>query len=87
MVSASVPGVFSWRYLLSFCAACVKSRSSIALYRFHIFSDLCPTIFMAVAVSTPALRRFVEAQWRRSWNRKSVIPASFSAVLKDRLIR
>ena len=28
------------------------------MYRFHIFSDLCPTIFIAVAVSTPALCRF-----------------------------
>ncbi len=40
---------------------CTASTSSPKLW---------PTIFMAVAVSTPALRRFVEAQWCRLWNRK-----------------
>ena len=44
----------------------IKSFSSIELYRFHIFSDLWPTIFIAVALSTPARRRFVDAQWRKS---------------------
>jgi len=38
VTSVSVPGVFSWRYLCTFRAAACKSLSSIALYRFHIFS-------------------------------------------------
>ncbi len=36
------------------------------LYRivpFHIFSDLWPTIFIAVTVSTSSHRKLVEAQW------------------------
>lgn len=60
--------------------------SSIALDQFHIFSDLCPTIRTAVAVSPPPLLRFVDARCRRSWNRKSGIPASSKAVLTVRVM-
>jgi len=41
---------------------------------------------MAVVVSTPALRKLVAAQCRKSWNRRFSIPAFLQAVLKALLI-
>jgi len=67
--------------VLSLADALSKSSSLTLLYRLYILADLWPTIFMAVTVSTPALRRFVAAQCLRSWNRKFWIAGSFKAVL------
>jgi hypothetical protein len=52
--ASGVIPVFAW-YAASWDTALRRSSGSTVLYRLCIRSDLCPTIFMAVVASTPAL--------------------------------
>ena len=77
LVPSSVPGVFLWRYVPSVFDACLSQVRLVTLVvAFPHLRRRVPYDLYGGSGSTPAGRRFVATQWRRSRNRPPLSPRS-----------